>query len=95
MQHLHCYGFIVHQPGDEHYCYQCLLEDSEQERLVEMKELARFRRALWMLYDGDDNDPTPCTQNSLAEKLSQSVQWVRVSSANITRHGPQSRGTID
>ena len=69
-------------PGDEHYCYQCLLEDSEQERLVEMRELARFRRALWMLYD--DNDPTPCTQNSLAEKLSQSVPWVWESYTNST-----------
>ncbi len=36
-----------------------------------------------MLYDGDNNDPTPCTQNSLAEKLGQSVPWVRESSANI------------
>ena len=36
-----------------------------------------------MLYDGDDNDPTPCTQNSLAEKLSQSIPWDRESSANI------------
>ena len=37
-----------------------------------------------MLYDGDDNDPTPCTQNSIAEKLSQSVLSVWESSANIT-----------
>ena len=60
------------------------MEDTEQERLAEMRELARFRRALWMLYDGDDNDSAPCTQNSLAEKLSLSVLWVWGSNANIT-----------
>ena len=48
-----------------------------------MRELARFRRALWMLYDGNDNDPTPYTQDTLAEKLSLSVRWLRVASANI------------
>ena len=51
--------------------------------MAEMRELARFRRVLWMLYDGNDNAPTPCTQNSLAEKLSLSVRWVRGSSANV------------
>ena len=52
--------------------------------MAEMRELARFRRALWMLYDGDDNDPTPWTQSSLAEKLSLSVRCVWGLSANIT-----------
>ena len=65
------------QPGDQHLCYQCLLGDLQKDRLERMKQLARFRRALWVIYDRDEDDSARYTQKSFAEKLGQSNQGER------------------
>ncbi|KAL2040969.1 hypothetical protein N7G274_006427 [Stereocaulon virgatum] len=68
-QHYHCYGFIIDQPREQHYCYQCLLEDSPRDRLSHMEELAYFRRALWIIYDREDMELARYTPKSFAQKL--------------------------
>lgn len=63
-QHYHCYGFFLGAPGKDHYCYQCLLEDSEKQRLDDLRRLAQFRRALFILYEKE-----PHSQRALMELL--------------------------
>lgn len=52
-QHYHCYGFTVElpRPGEAHFCYHCLLEGTDEFSLAKLRRLARFRRALWILYN--------------------------------------------
>lgn len=64
-QHDHCYGFDLANPKHQHYCYQCLLESSDEPRLEQLKVLARFRRALWMAYEKG----YPSSQKKFAEIL--------------------------
>ena len=54
-QHYHCYGFAVELPrqGEAHFCYQCLLEGTDEVSLAKLRWLAQFRRALWILYHED------------------------------------------
>ena len=63
-QHYHCYGFAAETHVHEHYCYQCLLEDTHSALLGDMKSLAIFRRALWILYER-----TPSSPAEFAQKL--------------------------
>ena len=64
LQHYHCYGFAIEMYVHEHHCYQCLLEDTHGALLGDMKSLAIFRRALWVLYE-----KTPSTPAEFAQKL--------------------------
>ena len=52
-QHGHCYGFVARKPCDEHFCYRCVLENSDVDRLQGLKGLAKFRRAIWLAYQGE------------------------------------------
>lgn len=76
-QHFHCYGFIIDLPREQHYCYQCLLEDSPRDRLSDMEQLAYFRRALWIIYDQEDIESARYTPRSFVQKLGQSMTEVR------------------
>lgn len=66
-QHYHCYGFTVEvpRPGDEHFCYNCLLAETDEFSLAKLRRLARFRRALWILY----NEGTGSLSQSAFAKL--------------------------
>lgn len=48
-QHRHCYAVEKVSLGETHVCYKCLLEDSEEELLRNMQQIARLRRALWII----------------------------------------------
>ena len=65
------------QPGEQHYCYQCLLEDSQEQQLSDMGKLACFRRTLWIMFDRDETDSAHYTQRSFAQKLGQSTPEIR------------------
>ena len=52
-QHTHCYGFLLNTLIDEHFCYSCLLEESDVGRSQELKRLTQFRRAIWLAYRED------------------------------------------
>lgn len=62
LQHYHCYGFALNTHINEHYCYQCLLEDTHGQLLGDMKNLAIFRRALWILYEQSPSSPEDFSQ---------------------------------
>lgn len=67
-QHAHCYGFTSEKDeriADSHYCYNCLLK-SEGALLLEMKELALFRRALRFVYD---TGKVPSTYEAFAAEI--------------------------
>ena len=64
LQHAHCYGFLSTAPRDEHFCYQCLLEDSDKPRLEDLRRLAQFRRVLFVLHKEN-----PHSQSALAKTL--------------------------
>lgn len=66
-QHNHCYGFVFREPWKYHVCYQCLFGTRHKDRLNEMRELAEFRRALWLLYEKE-----PKNRHSFAENLGES-----------------------
>lgn len=62
LQHYHCYGFALETDVHEHHCYQCLLEDTHDAVLGDMKSIAIFRRALWILYEKDPSSPAEFAQ---------------------------------
>ena len=62
LQHYHCYGYARETYVSEHYCYQCLLEDTDATLLGDMKSLAIFRRALWILYENNPSSPADFAQ---------------------------------
>ena len=62
LQHYYCYGFALETQVNEHYCYQCLLEDTHETLLGDMKSLAIFRRALWVLYEKHPSSPAEFAQ---------------------------------
>ena len=62
LQHYHCYGYAQETHVPEHYCYQCLLEDTHATLLEDMKSLAIFRRALWILYEKNPSSPADFAQ---------------------------------
>ena len=62
LQHYHCYGYAPETHVPEHYCYQCLLEDTHATLLGDMKSLAIFRRALWILYEKNPSSPADFAQ---------------------------------
>ena len=62
LQHYHCYGYARETHVPEHYCYQCLLEDTNATLLGDMKSLAIFRRALWILYEKNPSSPADFAQ---------------------------------
>ena len=62
LQHYHCYGYARETHVPEHYCYQCLLEDTHAPLLGDMKSLAIFRRALWILYEKNPSSPADFAQ---------------------------------
>ena len=68
-QHYHCYGFLHEHPGKNHFCYQCLFEDVDKPRLEDLKRLAQFRRALFVLYE-----EKPRSQSALMKILGESIR---------------------
>ena len=62
LQHYHCYGYAQETHVPEHYCYQCLLEDTHATLLGDLKSLAIFRRALWILYEKNPSSPADFAQ---------------------------------
>lgn len=64
-QHSHCYGFALEEPREPHFCYQCLVPESDRFRLEKLKSLARFRRALWIVY----TEGYPQLETAFAQRL--------------------------
>ena len=62
LQHHYCYGFVLEMHVLDHYCYQCLLEDTHVALFGDMKSLAIFRRALWILYEKNPSSPADFAQ---------------------------------
>lgn len=62
LQHYHCYGFALETQVNEHHCYHCLLEDTHRALLEDMKSIAIFRRALWILYEENPSSPAEFAQ---------------------------------
>ncbi|CAF9927706.1 DNA binding protein [Imshaugia aleurites] len=62
LQHYQCYGFALVTNVQEHYCYQCLFEDTRKALLTDMKLVAIFRRALWILYEKNASSPAEFAQ---------------------------------
>jgi hypothetical protein len=54
-QHAPCYGFMLVEETtklDKHFCYSCLLSrEEERELLSQMVDLAKFRRALYYIWN--------------------------------------------
>ena len=76
-QHYHCYGFLTNAPSEEHFCYQCLLEESNEASLNDLRRLAQFRRALFILYEKE-----PHSQNAFMKLLGRSAGDVIFSLSN-------------
>ncbi|KAM0806297.1 hypothetical protein BDR22DRAFT_828377 [Usnea florida] len=56
-QHYTCYGHVLDIILVEHHCYQCLLEDTHKSLLKDMKSIAIFRQALYVLYNKKPSSP--------------------------------------
>ena len=48
-KHQHCYGLNANSSPDVFFCYCCLTEDLEGSRYLELTQLAKQRRTLWIM----------------------------------------------
>ncbi|SLM33351.1 Zinc finger, RING/FYVE/PHD-type [Lasallia pustulata] len=78
-QHLHCYGYRGTRPleHDTHVCYRCLLEGTEDALLLKITELARVRRALWVIYDEDFSRSNKTVSQTLLHVKSQVIKRLK------------------
>ena len=88
-QHHHCYGFQVKKPKEIHVCYTCLIVESDQLRFRDLTDLARFRRALWLLYgqDSGQSQHYPTSQTAYGKLLGNNLEYTKTITQRLREEG--------